>query len=95
MKQVAKDVLRQAWMDNVRQIKGRTSDGRGGYCAMGLLDEAKISIISLRPKSIQQCPVCFSETYKFIIHSEMELVVHYNDDHGYDFAKIAELMPDE
>jgi hypothetical protein len=31
------DLLRQAWLQGVRQIKGSSMDYEGGYCAFGIL----------------------------------------------------------
>ena len=37
MNQAAKDALRQAWLEGVRQIKGQLVDYAGGFCARGVL----------------------------------------------------------
>ena len=101
MNQLAKDVLRKAWLDGTPQIKGRLFDGQGGMCAWGVLGAAlgyttgitfyaSLSMIrrTYNLLSARRVPCSFcAKTY-----DEGGLLVHWNNDHGFDFGKIAELM---
>ena len=102
MNQLAKDALRKAWLDGTPQIRGRLFDSQGGMCAWGVLGAAlgcmtEVTFWSsvtriyktydVQYNRLVPCPSC-TET-----HIECNLVVHLNNDHGFDFGKIAELMP--
>mgnify|MGYP001558744460 CR=1 FL=1 len=102
MNQLAKDVLRKAWLDGTPQIKGRLFDGQGGMCAWGVLGAAlgyttgitfyaSLGMIrrtySLSSARYVPCPFCAKTC------DEGSLLVHLNNEHDLDFGKIAELMP--
>ena len=94
MNQAAKDALRQAWLDGVPQLVGALYNGRGGYCALGLVQSTgqpyKAWVGSPWYTRISRCSAC-----RRVCVCEGVLMVHYNNDHGFDFGKIAELMPDD
>lgn len=90
MNDLARDLLRKAALDNVRQIYGAYQDDRGGYCAMGILMKSMLcSGTTLQERfdlgRFTSCP--FGDTK---ILSEGKLIVHLNDVHKLDFIGIAE-----
>ena len=99
MNQAAKDALRKAWLDGVRQIKGGLYDGEG-FCALGVLWDLMGRPSTNLDKDMntrfglcadpKRCPNC-----GYAIGNEFRLIIHMNDEHGFDFAKIAGLMPDD
>ena len=100
MNQQARDVLRQAWLDGVPQIFNRRSDSKGGYCVAGVLwDLYHVSWHNY--KEVSSCPVCGTTKYtnagipNHLLRTEVDLLVHYNNDHKFDFGKIAEIMPQD
>ena len=101
MNREMKDAWRKAWLDGVPQIKRRRFDASGGFCAQGiLLDREGFSLEPLR-KSILGCPVCGATTGTVGVDPgaplghELHVIAHLNNDHEFDFAKIAEVMPDD
>ena len=50
-------------------------------------------------RAVDGCPECGADEQTFHpgapIACEWSLLVHLNNDHGYNFAKIAEIMPDD
>ena len=98
MNQAAKNALRKAWIEGVKQIKHYLRDNAGGYCAQGVIIRAGVNIyLLLRP--MDGCPVCcgqegtVGDTQQFLTN-ELAVVAHLNNDNEFDFAKIAEIMPD-
>jgi hypothetical protein len=101
------EALFKAERDGVRQIYGSLHDGRGGFCAMGvLLQHASLAWDcidrSLRGglnRRVDTCPLCGATKqtlYPHIrIHDETDLITHYNNDHKMTFGEIArKLGPD-
>ena len=89
----AREALRQAALDGVRQLYYRLADERGGYCAGGVIslrgivaDQSVSWAWADRP--VAGCPLCANE-----IGTEWGLLVHLNNVHRCDFLKISELMP--
>jgi hypothetical protein len=104
MNHAAASALIQAQLNGVRQIKWRTRDGEGGRCATAVLNEAGL-MEPLTKRKIEACPECgatSTETagaltgYRIPIRivDEATLVVHLNNDHGWDFIKIARCLED-
>ena len=85
----AAEALYAAERQGVVQITGLAQDGRGGWCAGGILVAAG-HCWALMSLSEQECPLCgLSKKY------EMNLVIHLNDDHRLTFSEIArKLGPD-
>jgi hypothetical protein len=73
----AREVLVQAALSGVRQIKGRASDGRGGYCAVGVLK------LYHRDKTQY-----WTHAYD-ISDEEWGEIIRANDNLGWDFITIA------
>lgn len=96
MNQLARDELRAAWLRGQKQITGEYADEDGGLCALGVLGVhtcvfgGTVSLftrLGITLGLMLACPLCdLKET-------EAGLITHLNDDHGCDFAKIAEIMP--
>ena len=100
MNREMKDTLRQAWLDGVPQIKGRRFDGAGGFCAQGVLLDRECFPSFLLSRVMNGCPVCKATTgtvgfSQVRLSNEMHVIAHLNNDHEFDFAKIAEIMPDD
>ena len=101
MNDLARDTLTQAALHGVRQIRNAFTDDAGGLCALGVLGfrgkgfiddcnqrlfhkygiEPRLSVV----REWHACPVdgCHS------MHSEVVLISHLNDDHGWTFLDIA------
>ena len=88
----AREALVAAGLKGVRQIKGALYDPRGGRCAMGVIQEAGAWDVSLR-RPLDGCPECGAkhQTYhaSMPIRTEEDLIIHLNNDHGWDFLTIA------
>ena len=99
MNELARQKLIEAALSGVRQIKGNYTDGRGGFCAMGVLGWADPD------KNAIDHVVMMSEQYGLIAYADCpfecgksrmaqrDLVIHLNDDHDLDFLGIAHKMP--
>ena len=95
----AADVLRQAQMDGVPQIKGHygssLTTGVCGLGALGFRDDTSpletrrlIREYGLEPAG--DCPQCNRRFF----HNQADLIAHLNDDHGFDFITIANKLHD-
>jgi len=96
MTRAAREALIQAALDGVPQLIGRLFDGRGGYCALGVLEKLSDEQTGLSTP-VNACPICGAteETYHngYEIRNEGALLVHYNNDHLFDFLTCANKMP--
>lgn len=97
MNQAGRDKLREAWVRGTRQAFGAFQDGEDGFCALGVLGMCSSDVrkpgapwgqktYGLGKRA--ECPVC-GELWTY----EGDLLIHLNDDHKFDFGKIADLMP--
>ena len=93
MNERGRQVLIDAAMTGVRQIKYRLTDETGGFCALGILYYAlkwaadPTEDFDLGGK-VSACS-CGAQC----LRNEADLMVHYNNDHGFDFLTIANKMP--
>jgi len=98
MNQAARDALRAAALAGVKQLRdGQVRDGRGGLCAMGVLEEAglKLELARMHDTRVDGCHLCGAakQPCGWRITSEISLLCHVNNDHGLDFIGVAEKMP--
>lgn len=105
MNELGRERLREAAIKNVRQIKFKSFDDDGGYCATGWLAYVNGEMSWTWHQydlygRIDGCPECKAKTRSYedgfgtiIIDSELQLMVHYNNEHGYDWLQIAKAMP--
>lgn len=95
MKPVLADMLREAALKGVPQIKGTYQDGFG-YCAMGIIRFHLATLAQIAAYDelrtmgvVHSCPApnrfCRYMTYA----TEEAIIVHLNDQHGWDFLTIA------
>jgi hypothetical protein len=88
MNQRSADALMRAALDGVRQIVGNYTDGRGGYCAMGVIQRnAGFVHDESLSRYARVCPEC--GPFKIPFHTERDLIIHLNDHHHWDFLTIA------
>lgn len=103
----ARDVLRQAWLDGVHQIRldfqrpVKTLAGRTemAYCGLGVLGwrnhtEASEGVRLAMDWGLRLHPTPCPVCLE-VQPDETSLVGHLNDRHDFDFGKIAELCPGE
>ena len=101
MNREMKDALRQAWLNGVPQIKYKLFDGSGGFCAQGVILTRGCFPEIFLARSMDGCPVCGATTGtvgldpQVRLSNELHVIAHLNNDHEFDFAKIAEIMPDD
>jgi hypothetical protein len=94
MNQQQADALIDAGMTGVRQLRNRGTDNAGGYCAAALLYVRGL-LGELEKTEIAQCPECAATRYTdggqpgVRLRNEMNLIVHLNNDHEWDFISIA------
>ena len=95
MNEQAREALVSASLQGVRQIRGIFWNGKGGYCALGVLAKS----LGLEGSRIEpwyktehgaelsqerlQCPACN------FMGVESLVISHMNDDHEFDFLTIA------
>jgi hypothetical protein len=97
MNHAAAEALVQAQLNGVRQIKGAIADGTGGYCAMGVIFCAGVSLNHLYEIHVDECPECGATSdgyYQRPISTQYDVVVHLNNDHGWSFLDIARKLED-
>ena len=101
MNEQAREALLTAAMNGTPQIKGNLRDLKGGFCAMGVLCDTfgldNLAVDAGLNQMVDGCPECGATTQTWhagnLIATETSLVIHFNNDHGFDFLTIARKMP--
>ena len=85
----ARDVLTQAALNGVEQIKGRYADGRGGFCAVGILLEDDRKRHGWEWANWEGVPARIKADFGIVATVDFNAIVHANDTLGWDFLTIA------
>ena len=95
MNERAREVLVQAGLRGITQIRGQRHDYRGGACALGVLH------LPLHDWNADEAMKCYADgvsvpcwadrvAAEYDLSQELEdAIVRANDDHGWDFLTIA------
>lgn len=92
MNDLAREKLIQAQLRGVKQIYGNYFDERGGFCAMGILEQDTSSYDTCSQYGLRLTPVFCPECGEKC-DVETTLIIHLNDVHKFDFLTIARKMP--
>lgn len=92
------ETLRGAWMRGVPQAFGRLEGPGEALCAVGVLSTLPYArMVNLEQRAITKCPECgandtwtsMDRSWRIPIRNEITLIIHYNNDHHFDFLTIA------
>ena len=87
-----RDAFRDAALKGIKQLYGSLRDGQGGFCAVGWLMHCETKNYPTR--SVNKCYLCGVTRHgkhNFEINDADTLLVHFNNDHKFDWLELAKV----